>query len=271
MNGLYYFLDALRLLRAADVLSGDDQERLRAWFRKYLQRLFDSPQGHRERAASNHRGIYYDLQVAAIAGFLGDYLLLRNTLRDSRLRVAQQFDSDGKPPEGMEGTNTADYCCLNLQGWIHVAAQAEACGEDLWSFEGPQGQSLKKAIEWLLGHMGQEWPYPQVDAFDHERFYPIYYAYRTRHPLARVASAEAVPPRAGIKPLFFPHHGIRPFWQLDGLPSHFGWEVPVRESHAPDPVSKVPGSPVKEEVVYGAEITPRRCVSSLLALWCRWK
>jgi hypothetical protein len=224
MQDLYYFLDAARLLRAAGVLSGEDQERLRAWLRKYLQWLLASPQGQQERVTSNHRGTYYDLQVATIAAFLGDYLLLRNTLRDSRLRIAQQFDFDGKPLQEMKQTNTAHYCCLNLQGWIHVAEQAGACGEDLWSFEGPQGQSLTKAIEWLLGHMGQEWPYQQVDAFDHERFYPIYYACRARYPLPRVAGAEAVPPVASIKPLFSPHDGIRPFWQLGGVPSPSGSE-----------------------------------------------
>ena len=219
MNGLYYFLDAIRLLRAPGLLSEEEQERLRACLRIYLDWLLTAPQGHAERMASDSRGTYYDLQVASTAAFLGDYLLLRDTLRDSRLRISQQFDSDGKPLEEMKGSNTAHHCCLNLQGWIHVADQAEACGEDLWSFEGSQGQGLRKAVEWLLRHMGQVWPYQQVNAFDHERFYPIFYAYRARFPLPTVGNPEAFPSPASIKPLFSPHDGVRPFWQLDGVPS----------------------------------------------------
>lgn len=238
MNGLYYFLDAVRLLRAVGLLAEEEQERLGACLRIYLEWLLTAPQGQEERAASNSRGTFYDLQVAAIAGFLGDYLLLRDTLRDNRLRISQQFDSDGKPLEELKRANTAHHCCRNLQGWIHVADQAEACGEDLWSFEGSRGQGLRKAIEWLLRHMGQEWPYRQDDAFDHERFYPIYYAYRARYPRVTIGNADGVPPLSGIKPLFLPHDGVRPFWQLDGLRSPLGCEVPMTESHAPDPVSK---------------------------------
>lgn len=227
MNGLFYVLDALRLLRAGGMLSEEEQEKLRAYFRKYLEWLLTAPQALAERAASNSRGTFYDLQVGAICGYLGDYLLLRDTLRDSRLRIVQQFDLDGKPLEELKRTNTAHHCCRNVQAWIHLAEQAEACGEDLWSFAGSQGQGLRKAIEWLLRHMGQEWPYRQDDAFDQERLYPIVYAYRARYPLAAVAIADGVPPASRIKPLFSSHDGVRPFWQLDRLPCPVDGAVPL--------------------------------------------
>lgn len=210
----YYFLDAIRLLEARGALTADDSNVFRDWLHRYLHWLRTSPQGIKERASRNNHGTYYDLQVGAIAVFLGEDKLLRETLRDSRFRIVQQFTPDGQQPEEMKRTTTAHYCCFNLQGWIHLAELAESCGEDLWGFEGPQGQSIRKAMEWLLPFMAQEWPYQQIDEFDRERFYPVYYAYRGRYGIPSSLEAVSVPPKVDIKPLFFPHDGIRPFWQL---------------------------------------------------------
>ena len=213
MKDLYYFLDAVRLLEAGEFLSRSEMDSFRAWLRDYLAWLQESEQANTERMASNNHGTYYDLQIASIAAFLGEYLLLRDTLRDSRSRILRQFAPDGRQPEEMERTTTAHYCCFNLQGWIHLAQLAEACGEDLWSFEGPERQGIRRAMEWLLPHVGREWPYRQIDEFDHERFHLIWHACRERYGLPEGVTGD-VPEKAAIKPLFFPHDGVRPFWQI---------------------------------------------------------
>lgn len=208
----YYFLDAVRLLEADGFLTSVDGDGFRKWLRRYVDWLRTSPQGQGERAARNNHGTYYDLQVAAIAAFLGDYFLLRDTLRDSRLRIVEQFSGDGHQPDELKRRTTAHYCCFNLQGWVHLAELAAAHGEDLWSFEGPDGQGLRPALDWLLAHVGRPWPFEQIDAFDEERFLPLHYACVRQFGEAatpvRVSAAESV------KPLFFPHDGIRPFWQV---------------------------------------------------------
>lgn len=209
---MYYFLDAVRIIERAGALSGAEQHDFRAWLARYLKWLVESPAGRSERAAKNNHGTCYDLQVASIAAFLGDDGLLRRTFIDSRFRIIEQIDAEGRQPHEMTRSITAHYCCFNLQSWIHLAQIAEAAGEDFWPFEGPQGQSLEKAMRWLLRHLGRLWPYEQIDQFDHERFYPIYYAYVDRFG-ELPAISEPVPAAGKIKPLFFPHDGIRPFWQ----------------------------------------------------------
>lgn len=213
MKDLYYFLDAVRLLHAAGHLEDTDMANFRRWLGAYLDWLQESEQGRLERASSNNHGTYYDLQIGAIAAFLGSYLLLRNTLRDSRSRILEQITAEGEQPQEMARTTTAHYCCFNLQGWIHLAQLAESCGEDLWGFEGPEGQSIRRAMEWLLPNTGREWPYRQIDTFDYERFYPIWHACRERYGLPEGVTGQ-VPDKAAIKPLFFPHDGVRPFWQV---------------------------------------------------------
>lgn len=216
MKDLYFFLDAVRILQNDGFLSTHEQDSLKKWFTKYLYWLQTRPQGQKERSTANNHGLYFDLQVASIAAFLGETLVLRDTLRDSHFRILQHFDAQGYQPHEMKRTITAHYCCFNLQGWIHLAQLAEAVGEDLWCFEGQDGQGIKAGMHWLLSHLGQTWPYEQIETFDYQRFYPIYYACRAKYGLPSEIEERAahIPVPADIKPLFYPHDGIRPFWQL---------------------------------------------------------
>src|SRR5690606_18161088 len=163
MKDLYYFLDGVRLLERGGFLSSGEQDNLRMWFVRYLDWLHASEEGRGERAAGNNHGTYYDLQVAAIAAYLDQPRIIRETLRDSRSRLLAQFDSSGAQPEELSRTTTAHYCCFNLQGWIHLAMLAEAAGEDLWSFQGRDGRGIRRGIEWLLSHAEQDWPYAQIE------------------------------------------------------------------------------------------------------------
>jgi hypothetical protein len=214
MKDVYFFLDGVRLLEHGEFLSNADQQALAAWFTQYLEWLRTSLQGQSERAAKNNHGTYYDLQFAAIAAYLGEARLVRDTLRDSRSRLLQQFDASGAQPEELRRTTTAHYCCFNLQGWIHLALLAGACGEDLWSFEGGDGRSIRRGMAWLLSHVGQGWPYPQIDDFNKQRFAPIFHAYAARFGAPAGKAGQAVASADRVSPLFFPHDGIMPFWQL---------------------------------------------------------
>ncbi len=209
---LYYFLDGMRLLLRNGALTDTDRTGLENWLGQYLEWLRSSPQGIGERASENNHGTYYDLQVASIAAFLGEWRLVRETLRDSRSRILAQFAPDGRLPNELARTTTAHYECFTIQGWIHLARLAESVGEDLWSFEGPEGQGLRRGMEWLLQHMGKPWPYQQIDAFDEERFCPILLAYREKYGEPPV-DLDATPTANEVKPVFFPHDGIPPFWQ----------------------------------------------------------
>nr|WP_244270820.1 alginate lyase family protein [Thioalkalivibrio sp. ALJ1] len=209
---LYYLLDGVRLLLRGGVLGESDRAGLENWMGRYLDWLRTSPQGLDERASQNNHGTYYDLQVASIGAFLGEWKVVRETLRDSRSRILGQFAPDGSLPNELARTTSAHYECFTIQGWIHLARLAESVGEDLWSFEGPEGQGLRRGMEWLLAYMGKPWPYKQIDAFDEARFYPILFAYQEKYGDPPV-ELDDLPAPGAIKPVFFPHDGIPPFWQ----------------------------------------------------------
>ena len=215
MKDLYFYVDAARLLQHDKVLTEVDIEGFKVWLTQYLKWLLTSPQGTAERRAVNNHGTCYDLQVGAIVAFLGDTKILYETLARAVSRIEEQFDAQGRQPDELKRTNTAHYCCFNFQSWINLARLAERWGVDLWAYEGPRGHGLKQGARWLLSHMGKPWPYEQRDAFDTERFLPIWFA-------ARDAGLDGLPdlPRCissplDVKPVFFPHDGIRPYWSLD--------------------------------------------------------
>lgn len=210
---LYYYLDAVRVLEHGNYLSEADASSFREWMGQYLDWLLTSKQGIKERIATNNHGTYYDLQVGSIAAYLGQEDILYQTLARAQGRIDQQITPIGIQPEEMSRPTSAHYCCFNLQGFLHVAMLGRRFGVDLWGFESMSGSSIRNAVDWLLAHHGKEWPYEQIEAFDAERFYPLYHTARC----LGYSELDGFPDTSGmlaIKPCFFPHDGIMPWWAL---------------------------------------------------------
>ena len=213
MKDMYYYLDAVRLLITAGMIKEDTENDFKGWLFNYLDWLLESTQGIRERKAKNNHGTYYDLQVASIAAFLDERDVVYETLLRAQTRIAQQFADDGSQPEELARKTTAHYCCFNFQGWINLAEIASRWGADFWSFKSRSGASMTQGARWLLAHAGQKWPYQQIDEFDYERFYPIWFGI-PRGVAELPAGADFPESIYEVKPKFYPHDGIRPYWNL---------------------------------------------------------
>jgi len=213
MKDMYYYLDAVRLLRLADVIPENNWICFREWLSTYLDWLVQSPQGQKERKAVNNHGTYYDLQVAVIADFLHNRPILFETLVRAQSRIVQQFTPDGLQSLELKRKTTAHYCCFNLQGWINIAEIASRWGTNLWSYKASNGASLIQGTQWLLSHVGKKWPYQQIDEFDAERYFPLWFA--IPHDSIRLPATAKFPIlKYSVKPRFFPHDGVRPYWNL---------------------------------------------------------
>ena len=212
MKDMYFLLDAVRLMEGQGALSQEDGTGFRAWLRKYVDWLLTSEQGLHEQRANNNHGTCYDLQVGAIAAFLGDAEMLASTLRRSRERLLGQFGNDGGQPHELERTQTQHYCFFNLQCWVHLATLAESCGDRLWYFADKNGPILARAVKWLVAKADKpKWPHAQIEPFDADRILPLIYTAQARY-LPREATGRAL--SFLRKPLFYPHDGIVPFWML---------------------------------------------------------
>lgn len=209
----YYFLDAVRLVDHAGALASETRDGLRAWLEEYLGWLHSSRQGAHERAGRNNHGSYYDLQVAAIAAWLGEREVLRDSLVRAQARIVSQIDAEGMQPEEMRRTTTAHYCCFNLQAWLTLARIGRRTGLLAPDLTSDPWERVARAVGWVLDQNLAAWPYRQINAFDADRGLPL--AVHARETGLLPVGARI--PTGTAKPRFDPHDGIPPYWELTGL------------------------------------------------------
>jgi hypothetical protein len=160
-------LDAIAILdTGAPGWSKGDRTAMRAWNTDFRDWLVDSAFGKEEGAAKNNHGTFYDMQLAALAYATGDQDLARRTVLGARtLRIDPQIAADGSQPQELARTRSWHYSTFDLVAYTRLAAIGRHVGVNLWSYEGPDGQSLFKAVDYLLpAATGAEpWTHPELE------------------------------------------------------------------------------------------------------------
>ena len=161
-------VQAAGLISSSKSWTRADQAALQAWFRDYLNWLRTSPNGAHERAAKNNHGSWYAAQTASYAMFVGDTEFARETVENAKARIGQQITSEGAQPQELERTRSFHYSAFNIEALSRLAEIGRALGIDLWSYEAPEGGSLRKAIDHVARYVGgtEKWPGPQIDVVD---------------------------------------------------------------------------------------------------------
>lgn len=174
-SGLVRVVDAVGMLAGSKAWTQADQRSLMAWFAGYLRWLRESGHGRDEAAARNNHGTHYDAQVASFALFTGQRELAARVLSQSRQkRIAAQIEPDGRQPRELARTRAWSYSVMNLGGFFSLAALGERAGVDLWSYETPEGRSIRRALDWLVPFArGREWPYPQITPWSPKDLAPL--------------------------------------------------------------------------------------------------
>ncbi len=195
----YFFLDAVRLLDDEAINDG-----LRDWCSDFLEWLKTSEQGMKECRNANNHGTCFDLQVAALAAFLGDTTTLQEVNLRAQARVLGTITADGAQPHELKRTMTQHYCAFNLQSWINLFNLLEGAGLRPWN--SASGERVLQAMRSLLADSAKGWSHPQIEPFEMARLAPIDDALRRRTGQG-ILRVDEVPAR------FYPHDGIAPFWR----------------------------------------------------------
>lgn len=207
LKDLYFFLDAVRLLEKAQALDESDKAAFRSWLTSYCEWLDTSPAGRFAFGQLNNHGIFFDLQRAAIAAFLGDGATLARTGLHARERLAEQVAADGALPRELSRARQRHYVLFALQGWMALTRLLSTVGDDLWQYRTGEGGSLAQAVDWAATHVGTLATMPG-ETFDEERLRPLLDDLARHRRDGSVAEADA---RAG-KLVFHPDCAIPPFW-----------------------------------------------------------
>ena len=174
--GIARLVDGVGLLSDSASLLQADRDGLLAWFRDYLTWLRESEPGRRESQARNNHGTWYDVQVVSLALATGQVDLAREILQFShKRRIGRQIELDGRQPEELQRTKSWHYSIYNLQAFVALAGLGDRAGVDLWSYQTPDGRSIRNAIDWLIPFaLGQKpWTTPEIGGLKPEALCPI--------------------------------------------------------------------------------------------------
>jgi hypothetical protein len=157
-------IEAIGLIEPSAAWTETDQQNIKRWFRAYLEWLVTSDLGQKEARTTNNHGVWYDVQVAALALFVGERPAAREVLRLAPQRVRSQVEPDGRQPEELARTRSFSYVVMNTLGFCQLAALAEHVDVDVWRDQSEDGRGLQRAINWLVFYADgtRPWPYEQI-------------------------------------------------------------------------------------------------------------
>jgi hypothetical protein len=164
-SGIGGVITGIQLLRAIDAIPEPTDRAIDTWFEEYLNWLQTSEIGIIEDEHPNNHGTWYDVQVAGIMLFLGRREAARELLENVKTkRIATQIEPDGRQPHELARTKSFSYSKMNLRAFQRLVDLGKKAEVDLWSYETPDGRSIRKAEEFLEPFVKGEkkWEYPQL-------------------------------------------------------------------------------------------------------------
>jgi len=168
-GSLLRVVNAIGLLKGAEVSNEEDLQGVKAWFDQYTHWLISSKNGWDERMYFNNHGTSYDSQVATFAIFAGKDSVANMILDSVGIkRISRQIEPDGSQPFELARTKAMSYSIKNLRHLIENAILAEHFGIDLWHYESEKGGSIRLAIEYLLPFYTEEkeFTYEQIGGIE---------------------------------------------------------------------------------------------------------
>lgn len=169
-------LDAIDLLILNGGLPESTVHGVRNWFSAYLDWLLTHPFGKWERNTKNNHATCFDVQAVRVAYFVGrdgDAKAILDEVATRRINV--HIQPDGAQPREMSRTRSFDYALKNLSALMDLADMGRHAGLDLWHHTGPEGQSIRKALDFVLRHSlgGEPWPVKIINDMNIPRLLPV--------------------------------------------------------------------------------------------------
>jgi hypothetical protein len=175
-RGFTRVIDGIGLLADFKGWTLDDQKRMVEWFDRFLTWLQTSDNGRAEAKSTNNHGVWYDVQVASMALFVGKRDAAKEVLERAKpKRIGEQIEPDGSQPRELARTTSKHYTAFNLEAFFALAAIGSNAGVDLWNYQSDDGRSIREALDWVIPYLRneKEWTHKQINSFDPARYYPV--------------------------------------------------------------------------------------------------
>jgi poly(beta-D-mannuronate) lyase len=181
---MYYNLDrtllpvivTFSLVRDYPGMAASDEERIEAWLDNLVWRRGPGRERDPDATSSRNNHRYLSDSVTMAWGILrGDDGMFRAGIATYVDALAQMREDGSLPLETARGSRALSYQRHAITSLVAIAEMAAAQGYDLYAIEGPEGQSIHRAIGFLLDGIDQTslvWPYAQEN--DNSRSYRNY-------------------------------------------------------------------------------------------------
>jgi hypothetical protein len=173
-----FALEGIQLLKGSKHWTAADQAGMQAWVRAFLDWMQTHPIGIDERNARNNHGIWYEAQRLGYAQYVGDKILAASVLRDAQARLDREQSADGSFPLELARTTSLGYSVFVMHAFSVIAELSRRSGDDLWSYAGPKGASMRRGMDHLLPYLSgrAEWKHPQIKPFQPETAFGLLWA-----------------------------------------------------------------------------------------------
>ncbi len=149
------------LIRMQEVLDQKDMDAIRSWFVEYQGWLMTHPYSMAEMNATNNHATCWVMQVASFAKFTGDEQVLEMCRKRDKEILLRQMAEDGSFPREINRTKPYGYSLFNLDAMATICQILSDGANDLWDYKTPEGQGIRKGIEFLYPYTADKgkWPY----------------------------------------------------------------------------------------------------------------
>ncbi|MBI5475266.1 MAG: alginate lyase family protein [Ignavibacteriales bacterium] len=155
---------AIEVLEKSKSWSVDEFEKVKGWFKEYLDWMTTHKYGIDERDAKNNHGTCWVFQVAAFAELVGDTAKM-NFCRDrfKNILLPEQMAKDGSFPLELKRTKPYGYSLFNLEAMTGICQILSTKDDNLWKFTLEDGRNMGKAMEFIYPFIKEKskWTYPK--------------------------------------------------------------------------------------------------------------
>jgi len=174
----YGIIDTLHLVEVAraagfltsDMLSTQDADAVKGWFRSYLDWLNTSEPGKTERNAKNNHAMCWALQAAEYARLAGDEAARKEVYRSYReVILPDQMAVDGSFPKELARTKPYSYSIFNFDVMAGLCQSLKGLAPDAAAFQLADGRGLSRGAEFLYPYLKDKaaWKWAKdVEHFD---------------------------------------------------------------------------------------------------------
>ncbi len=174
MHPIYRMLQSIPLMRSSRKWDFLVEKELKQWISEYYKWLETTSLGLEEMKSLNNHGTYYDVQATFILSYLDRVEDARKYTRKALVhRVDTGIRRSGQQIHETKRPTSWFYSVFNLQALFLLAERSQYFGFDGWNYVGPQGQTIKQAVDYLIPFAltnWKGWPFKNINEFEVNSF-----------------------------------------------------------------------------------------------------